>query len=205
MAKTKFNVVGKPVIRQDGYEKVTGQAKFADDFTFPDQLYGVMVRVDVVHARIHSIDFSGIKDNQALTTIVIADDIPGSKNVGPIRKDQPIFASDKVLTSGDVLAMLVGPSETELRNLVRKIKIKFEALPVLTDPGKAMEKDAPLLHPEYKNNLIVHHPLRKGNVSKGFSESDEILEQTYTTPQFLQGASGSDPSGKHAPASVGET
>ena len=74
MAKTKFNVVGKPVIRQDGYEKVTGQAKFADDFTFPDQLYGVMVRVDVVHARIHSIDFSGIKDNPALTTIVIADE-----------------------------------------------------------------------------------------------------------------------------------
>jgi CO/xanthine dehydrogenase Mo-binding subunit len=184
MAKTKFNVVGKPVIRQDGYEKVTGQAKFADDFTFPDQLYGVMVRVDAVHARIHSIDFSGIKDNQALTTIVIADDIPGSKNVGPIRKDQPIFASDKVLTSGDVLAMLVGPSEIELRNLVRKIKIKFEALPVLTDPGKAMEKNAPLLHPEYKNNLIVHHPLRKGDVSKGFSESDEILEQTYTTPRI---------------------
>ncbi|MEJ2537973.1 MAG: xanthine dehydrogenase, partial [Calditrichia bacterium] len=142
MAKAKFNVVGKPVIRQDGYEKVTGQAKFADDFTFPDQLYGVMVRVDVVHARIHSIDFSGIKDNPALTTIVTADDIPGSKNVGPIRKDQPIFASDKVLTSGDVLAMLVGPSEIELRNLVRKIKIKFEALPVLTDPGKAMDKNA---------------------------------------------------------------
>ncbi len=184
MAKAKFNVVGKPVIRQDGYEKVTGQAKFADDFTFPDQLYGVMVRVDVVHARIHSIDFSGIKDNPALTTIVIVDDIPGSKKVGPIRKDQPIFASDKVLTSGDVLAMLVGPSEIELRNLVRKIKIKFEALPVLTDPGKAMEKNAPLLHPEYKNNLIVHHPLRKGDVSKGFSESDEILEQTYTTPRI---------------------
>jgi CO/xanthine dehydrogenase Mo-binding subunit len=184
MAKAKFNVVGKPVVRQDGYEKVTGQAKFADDFTFPDQLYGVMVRVGAVHARIHSIDFSGIKDNQALTTIVIADDIPGSKNVGPIRKDQPIFASDKVLTSGDVLAMLVGPSEIELRNLVRKIKIKFEALPVLTDPGKAMEKDAPLLHPEYKNNLIVHHPLRKGDVNKGFFESDEILEQTYTTPHI---------------------
>jgi CO/xanthine dehydrogenase Mo-binding subunit len=182
MAKAKFNVVGKPVIRQDGYEKVTGQAKFADDYTFPDQLFGVMVRVDAVHARIISIDFSGIKNHPSLSAIITSDDIPGNRKVGPIRKDQPIFASDKVLTSGDALAMLVGPSETDLLNLRKKVKIKLETLPVLTDPRKALEKEALLLHPEYQNNLIVHHPLRKGDVDKGFSESDEILEQTYITP-----------------------
>lgn len=182
MTKQKFNIVGKPVIRQDGYEKVTGQAKFADDYTFPDQLFGVMVRIDAVHAKITSLDFSAVEKNPALTTIITASDISGSNKVGPIRKDQPVFAADKVLTLGDVVAMLVGPSETELLNLREKIKITFKKLPVLTDPRKALEKNSPLLHPEFENNLIVHHPLRKGDIEKGFAESDEIIEQTYITP-----------------------
>ncbi len=50
----QFNLVGKDVIRQDGFAKVTGQAKFADDYKFHGMLHGVMVRVPVAHAKINS-------------------------------------------------------------------------------------------------------------------------------------------------------
>lgn len=183
MSQNKFSLVGKPVIRQDGYQKVTGQAKFADDINFPHQLYGVMVRVPVVHARIKSVDYSVVKDHPALTTIVDAGDLPGAKKVGPIRKDQPVFSFEKIVTPGDAVAMLVGESESELLKLTEKIKVNYQELPVLSDPSRALDPDAPLIHPQYPDNLIVHHPLRKGNVEKGFAESDEILEQTYTTPR----------------------
>ena len=184
MTKQKFSVVGKPVIREDGYAKVTGQAKFADDINYPNQLYGVMVRTPAVHAKIHSIDFSAVRDHPAVTVVVSADDIPGAKKIGAIRQDQPIFAFEKIRTPCDAVAMLVGESEAELRGLQDKIVIKYEELPVLTDARRALETGAPLIHPEYPDNLIVYHPLRKGNVEKGFSESDEIIEQTYTTPNI---------------------
>ena len=58
--KDKFNIVGENVIRQDGLEKVTGQAKFADDINFPNQLFGVMVRLPVVHAELVCINYSKI-------------------------------------------------------------------------------------------------------------------------------------------------
>jgi CO/xanthine dehydrogenase Mo-binding subunit len=177
-----FNIIGKNVIRQDGLEKVTGQARFADDISVPNQLYGVMVRVPVTHAEIISIDYSQIQNHQAIEFICDSNNIPGNKKVGQIKNDQPIFAYDKIRTPGDVVCMLVGESENDLLKLKSEVKIDYNELPVLSDPQKALDSNAPLIHSEFKNNLIVHYPLRKGDMNKGFQECDFAIEQTYTTP-----------------------
>lgn len=176
-----FSIVGKRVIREDGFDKVTGRAKFADDYKFDGMLHSVMLRIPEAHAKINSIDFSEIENNHSLFSIITSADIPGTKKVGMIKNDQPIFCDEKVVTPGDVLAMLVGESEYELKTLLKKIKVDYTPLPILNDPKKSLDKDSILIHPETGTNLIVHHPLRKGNIEKGFAESDDILEQTYTT------------------------
>lgn len=181
MAKDKFNIVGKPVIRQDGIGKVTGKAKYADDYRFEGELYGVMVRPDVSHAIIKSVDFSKIENHPAVHAIITHNDIIGNKKVGPIKQDQPIFCFEKIVTPGDVVAMLVGEDEIVLRQLVEKVNFELEELPVLDDPDTALNDNSTLIHPQYKTNLITHYPLRKGNIEKGFKQSDEIIEQTYTT------------------------
>ena len=56
--KDDFSLIGKPLPRQDAHAKVTGQAQFADDYNFPHQLFGVMVRLPVAHAKINGIDYS---------------------------------------------------------------------------------------------------------------------------------------------------
>jgi CO/xanthine dehydrogenase Mo-binding subunit len=180
--KTKFNKIGKPIIRQDGYAKVTGKAKFANDINYPNQLFGVMVRLPVVHAKIINVDYSEIESNPSIKAIITSKDIPGENKIGIIKKDQPIFCDEKIVTPGDVVGMLVGESEQELLALREKIKYDYEQLPVLTDPAKALQPYAPLIHPEFESNLIIHHPLRKGDIQKGFQQCDYNLEQTYTTP-----------------------
>jgi len=177
----KFNLIGRPVIRQDGYAKVTGAAKFAEDINFPNQLFGVMVRLPVAHAVIKKVDYSKIQNHSAITAIITAEDIPGEKLTGVLKKDQPIFCDKKIVTPGDVVGMLVGSQEEELLSLREKISFDIEELPVLTDPQQALAPEAPLIHPKLETNLIIHYPLRKGDIEKGFSESDFILEQTYTT------------------------
>jgi CO/xanthine dehydrogenase Mo-binding subunit len=71
----KFNIVGKPVIRQDAFNKVTGQAKFADDYKFPNQLYGAMVRIPVSHAKITSINYKNAIDTGFVNTTCDSTDI----------------------------------------------------------------------------------------------------------------------------------
>ncbi len=178
----EFSVVGKRVIREDGFDKITGRAKFADDYKFDGMLYAVMLRIPSAHAKINSIDFSEIENNEAISAIITSADVPGIKKTGLIKNDQPIFCDEKVVTPGDVLAMLVGNSENELRNLVKKAKVDYTELPLITDPAKALDQEAILIHPDNGSNLIVNHHVKKGDVEKGFEKSDHILEQTYTTP-----------------------
>jgi len=185
--KNNFSLIGKPVPRQDAHAKVTGQAKFADDYNFADQLCGVMVRVPVAHAKINNIDYSAIKTNPTITAICDWRDIPGEKKIGIIKKDQPIFAFEKIVTPGDAVAMLIGESEQALIKLRNKVQIDYEPLPVLTNPQQALQTDAPLIHPEIGTNLIIHYPLRKGDIEKGFNESEFLIEQTSTTP-FIEHA-----------------
>ncbi|MCX7876558.1 MAG: xanthine dehydrogenase family protein molybdopterin-binding subunit [Melioribacteraceae bacterium] len=176
----EFSVIGKSVIREDAFDKVTGKAKFADDYKFDEMLYAKMIRIKATHAKINSIDFSEI-ENQKDIYVITANDVKGKNLVGLIKHDQPIFCNEKVVTPGDVIAMIVGEDEDKLEHLAKKVKVNFTPLPTLTDPTKALDPDSVLIHPEEKSNLIIHHPLRKGDIEKGFSESDEILEQTYTT------------------------
>ena len=53
--KTQF--VGQPVQRKEGPDKVTGQAIYVDDMTFPGMLYGATVRSPVARGRIREIRF----------------------------------------------------------------------------------------------------------------------------------------------------
>ena len=59
----EFSVVGKPIIREDGFDKVTGRAKFADDYKFDGMLHAVMLRIPETHAKINSIDYSELKND----------------------------------------------------------------------------------------------------------------------------------------------
>lgn len=176
-----FEVVGKPVIRQDGIAKVTGKAKYADDYRFENELYGVMVRTDASHAIIKGIDFSPIENHPAIKAIITHNDIRGNKKVGPIKQDQPIFCSEKIVTPGDVVAMFVGEDDSILKELAGKVKFEMDHLLVLKDPVKALDQNSILIHPEFKTNLITHYPLIKGNIERGFKQSDDIIEQVYTT------------------------
>ncbi len=177
----EFSYVGKSIIREDGYSKVAGYAKYADDYSYPNMLFGLPIRINATAAIINNIDFTDILKAPGLFDIITNQDIPGAKKVGAIVKDQPIFSDSVVKTCGDVIALLIGNDEEILSELVKKVKIDYSIVNPLLDAEESLSEHAPLIHPELGSNLIVHYPLRKGNVDEGFKNSDYLLEQTYTT------------------------
>jgi isoquinoline 1-oxidoreductase len=54
-------VIGKPLRRQDGPDKVTGQAKFAGDIRLPGMLYGKVLRPPAHGARLTRVDVEGAR------------------------------------------------------------------------------------------------------------------------------------------------
>jgi len=56
-----FDIVGKSVARKDAVAKVTGKAKYADDFFERDMLVGKVLRSPYAHAIVKNIDVSRAK------------------------------------------------------------------------------------------------------------------------------------------------
>jgi CO/xanthine dehydrogenase Mo-binding subunit len=47
-----MRVIGKPTVRVEGVEKVTGAAKYAGDVTLPGMLWGKLLRSPIAYGRI---------------------------------------------------------------------------------------------------------------------------------------------------------
>ena len=58
---SKHTVVGKPVLRRDAQDKVTGNAQFAGDFRAPNMLYAKLLRPPAHGAKLKSVDTAAAK------------------------------------------------------------------------------------------------------------------------------------------------
>jgi len=173
--------VGKNILKVDAREKVTGKAIYPDDIYFDDMLYIKIKRATHPHAYLRRIDTSKAEKLQGVVNIITAADIPEVKNFGLIIKDQPVLigVGQKMRYMGDALAIVVAETKEIASKAVNLIEVEVEKLEVISDPLRAMEKNAPLIHKD--GNILATHYLEKGDTKKGFAQADIIVENEYRT------------------------
>jgi nicotinate dehydrogenase subunit B len=66
---SEFEVVGKPVLRRDALEKVTGEAKFAGDIRLPGMLYARILRPPAHGATLKSVDTSAAEKMEGVQIV----------------------------------------------------------------------------------------------------------------------------------------
>ena len=181
MKKMPKKYVGKNILKVDAQEKVTGKAIYPDDIYFDDMLYLKIKRATHPHAYLRRIDISKAEKLPGVVKIITAADIPQVKNFGLIIKDQPVLVGigRKMRSMGDALAIVIAESKEIASKAVRLIEAEVEELEVISDPLRAMEKDAPLIHQD--SNILATHYLKKGDTKKGFTQADIIVENEYRT------------------------
>jgi carbon-monoxide dehydrogenase large subunit len=192
-------VVGQPIRRVDAIEKVTGRAIYGDDLRFSNLLYGKTLRSPYAHAKILNINVSKAQRLPGVKAIVTGQDIPVLG--GEALKDYPFLALDKVRYVGEPVVAVAAVDEEVALEALDLIEVEYEELPALLDPLKAMESNAPLIHenlhtyehipivkPIENSNICHHLQFIKGDVDKGFDESDLLFEETFTTQMVQHGA-----------------
>lgn len=168
--------------------KLTGQLKFTDDLSFPGMLYGVALRSPLPHARVIKVDVSKAEKMPGVVRVLTAKDVPGRNRYGLLVRDQPIFCDEVVRYVGDALALVVAETQEQARAAVKAIEVELDPLPVISDPEQALQPDAPVLHEYLRQqypetpNVLRHHRVYKGDIEKGFSEAEIILEGDYRVP-----------------------
>ncbi len=199
MAKAK-SVIGAPVARVEGVEKVSGRALYAADVQLPGILWGKILRSPHPHARIIRVDTSQASKVEGVRAVITGKDVAGHYRGKSIR-DIPVLCWDKVRYIGDRVAAVAAETLEAAEEAIGRLAVEYEELPAVFDPLKAMEPGAPTLHDDpgaYDGvpqdilvkdipNVLNRLTWGKGDIEKGFREADLVLEHTFRLPLRSQG------------------
>ena len=170
--------IGADLDRVDVLEKVLGTAAFAHNLRMEGMLFACVVRSERPHARLESVDLSVAMATPGVVRILGHADIPGQNSHGVIRKDEPFLAVDKVRHVGEPILVVVGETDDFAREAASRVRIAYGEIAPVLDVETA-RKGERLVHEA--GNLLAEKRVRKGDVEKGFAESDVIVSHTFRT------------------------
>ena len=195
----KFKVIGSRVLRPDGVDKVTGRARYGADYNAPGQLVGMFLRSPHAHALIKNIDTSRAEKLSGVKAVITSDDLPDLTNGDAVRDMlENSMARGRALYDGHAVAAVAAVEEKTAKKALKLIKVTYEVLPHVTDVDEAMKPEAPVIHdylytagvtpkPKNPSNVYSVAEFGHGDVDKGFSQADVIVEKSYKTEQTHQG------------------
>ena len=175
--------VGTSLPRYSGHDAVLGDRKYVDDMTVPGMLFGALRLSDHPRATVVKIDATKALALEGVHRVITARDVPGEIYVGLIVKDWPVFVAPGSDTrcTGDVIAAVVADDQRLARRAAELIEIDYIVKEPVTDPTKALEPNAPLVHPERGTNLLSKSSLKKGDAEAAFAKCAHVIEDTYHT------------------------
>ncbi len=175
-------VIGESHARPDALGKVTGTTAYPADRIEAGMLHGAVVFAHRPTARILEIDTAAVESMPGVVAVLTARDVPFNA-FGLIEHDQPVLVAigDEVRYAGDKVALVVADSPDIASNAAGALFVRYEELPPVLDPERAMRADAPLVHAGHDSNVLIHVPIRKGDVEAAFAEADLVLEGVFAT------------------------
>ncbi|HJT57496.1 MAG TPA: molybdopterin cofactor-binding domain-containing protein, partial [Ktedonobacteraceae bacterium] len=197
---TELSIVGKAERKVDAVKLATGKPAFVDDVELRGMLHARLLTSPHAHAVIRDIDVSQARALPGVHAVLTYKDVPripytsaGQSWPEPGPHDQYCL-DNRVRFVGDRVAAIAAESPEIAEQALQLIQVDYEVLPPLLDPRKAMDPDAPRIHPEPESyrihdasrNIAAHLEAEVGDVERGFAESDLVVEGEYIVPQVQQ-------------------
>jgi len=175
----KTDVVGKPLPRVDGYERVSGTAQYPSDIVLPGMLYAAILRCPHPHARVLSVDTAKAEKMEGVRAVLSG----SSEEANGIQwkyNDQTVPLFDPHCRfEGEAVAAVAADSWYQASDAIRSIAVEYEVLPFVADHEKALQNDAAKVGGE--DNLISEDTYSRGNTNRGFADAHMVFERNYTT------------------------
>jgi CO/xanthine dehydrogenase Mo-binding subunit len=190
--KKSHGLIGTPIQRLEGPDKVSGRAVYATDVTLPGMLWCKVLRSPISYGGIKKIDTNRAAALPGVRAIATGEDVNGLL-IGRKIYDMPILAGGGVRFIGEKVAAVAADSEAIAEEAVELIEVEYEEMEPLLDPLEAVRDTARLIHPNVSGYRGLLHPIvtpsnvfvdmswKKGDVEAGFREADIIVENTFTT------------------------
>ena len=188
-----MTLVGTNVPMAGAAAKVTGTVNYIANMELPGQLFAKALRSPFAYAKLLKIDAGKAAALPGVRAVVTRDDLTGlNPYFGTGVEDQPVVVIDKARYAGDIVAAVAADSREIAEEAITLIEAEYEESPPATDVVEAARPDAPIIHERYVDKSAggnIHGVYRaaSGDIERGFKESDEIIENTYTLPPVQHG------------------
>ncbi len=186
--KSTLGLVGKSIRRTDAREKITGQTRYAADFSMSDVLHCGLVRSPVPSARLTRRDVDAARAHPGVVAVLLGEDVPNNEvsidvpgqqvEVDALRAKSQILATERVRYHGEPIALIVARTPEALAEARAMIDVEWEDLPAVYDPDAALESDAPLVHDA--GNVAATWLIDNGDIDSAFDRADVIVEGEYS-------------------------
>ncbi|MGH7529592.1 MAG: xanthine dehydrogenase family protein molybdopterin-binding subunit [Gemmatimonadales bacterium] len=160
-------LVGRPVPRREGVEKVTGRARYTDDLVVPDAWYGTTIRSTIARGTIRAIEFDAAFDWSRVVTVT-ADDIPGENVVQLIRDDQPALAGRAIRHREEPILLIAAADRDTLAAAARHVRIAY-----------ASGAPAPVLDVAQATETYTTIEISKGQALEEVPDVEVVVERTF--------------------------
>jgi CO/xanthine dehydrogenase Mo-binding subunit len=132
-----FEHIGHNFTPPDIHGKVTGKARFAEDYVVDGMVYARLYTSPMPHGRVRSIDATAALAMEGVLGILTADDVPATEAPnGAILTNEPVYVGDPILAVAAV-------DEKVAEDAVAAIKVHLEPLPFTVDPTHSLGPKGP--------------------------------------------------------------
>ena len=159
-------------LRHDSaFGHVTGRALYVDDTAQRRPMLEVWpVMAPHARAKITRRDATKARACAGIAAVLLAEDIPGENNVGPVRPDEPMLATDEIQFHGQIVAIVVGDSIRACRAAAAMVEVDYVPLPPLLGVRTAMAAGSFHAPP---------HELVRGDVTAALAVAPHVLEGEF--------------------------
>jgi aerobic carbon-monoxide dehydrogenase large subunit len=170
--------VGQSVPRKEDPMLLRGQGRYTDDVSLPGQTYAVMVRSQVAHGKIRSIDAEAARKMPGVLGVFSATDLKGygplkcvvpfnNRDGSPMKKPlREALAVGKVRYVGDPVAYVVAETLLAAKDAAEAVVLDIEQLPAVTAAEDAARPGAPQLYDDVPGNVSLDYHYGDAEVVK---------------------------------------
>jgi xanthine dehydrogenase YagR molybdenum-binding subunit len=181
-------VIGQPISRVDGRQKVTGGATYAAEFNVPGTVHAVIVRATVPNGRIASIDSAAAEGAPGVIAVLTYRNAPRlayrahKAFVDPdIGERLHVLQDDRVNHQGEPVALVVADTVEQANHAATLVRVTYAPEPAITN----ITQVEPVRPTRQQTDQGERRPseTRRGDPEGAFAQAEVKVDQTYVIPR----------------------
>ncbi len=163
---------GRDLAHESTVGHVTGRAQYVDDTAKVRPMLEVWpVYAPCAHGRVRTLDVTVARAMPGIAAVLTAADVAGTNDVGAIRHDEPLFATDEILFHGQTVALVVGESYDACRRAAKAVVLEVDELPAILSIEEAERQGS--FH-------SAPHRISRGEIDTALAGAKHRLSGTLT-------------------------